>query len=538
MTSLFAPGHFCRAVRAFALILVVLAFGTAPAQRRTTVRVSPCPAAAQQDSDADDTDCIQTAIDHSTPGAVIDFGSGRFHIKRTLKLKANRTYTGSATIQMDARTAPGSPVAIVDASESNDLAIEGLDLDGSGVGGILLLTVNGSAVPARNIVIRRNTFRNSNPKPWHSAQAALYLPVGAERSIISENAFVHVGDGLSLGNLDRCEIRANTFDGVLQGNAISVIFSKAPFPRGSGVTISGNTGRNLARMAIEVFHNGGEPPSHIAIEDNRFSDWTPQARRGDDAFGISVVAGDRHRVAGNVLSGNGPYGIELGAPDTVVTGNVITGFGTGIVVQNGRSSVVSGNRILNSSLDGIGISNASPEPDVQIVNNYIENAKRAGIGGSPTDYGGALIAGNRIVRAAGFYPDDSRVTFYGIQVQPGCTRPVQFRDNVILQTAADPPAGFTFYGFGLFGRHAGNYYGGNRVESRSRRPLGAAFFSQGVPLLDGNTVENNVFVSLSRVAAGVRTNATTSRNNIACGVQDTDTPLVTARPKVCPVMPK
>jgi nitrous oxidase accessory protein NosD len=537
MTSLLFPGHLCREARTIGAILVVLAFETALAERPTIVHVT-CQAAAQQHSDADDADCIQTAIDHSTPGAVIDFGSGHFRIKRTLKLKANRTYKGPAIVQMDARATPGSPVAIVDASESHNLSIEGLDLDGSGVGGILLLTVNGSAAPARNVVIRRNTFRNSNPKPWSAAQAALYLPVGAERSIISENVFIHVGDGMALANLDHCEIRANTFDGVLQGNAISVLFSEAPFPRGSGVTISGNSGRNLVRMAIEVFHNGGEPPSHIAIEDNRFSDWTPQAGRSNEAYGISIAGGDRHRIADNVLTGNGPYGIELGAPDTVVTGNVITGFGTGIVVQNGRSAIVSGNRILNSSLDGIAISNASPEPDIQVVNNYIENAKRAGIGGSPTDYGGALMAGNRIVRAAGFYPDDSRVTFYGIQVQPGCTRPVQFRDNVLLQTAADPPAGFTFYGFGLFGSHPGNNYAGNRVESRSRRPLGAAFFSQGVLLMEGNTLENNIFVSLSRVAVGVQAETAISRNNISCQVLDADTPILTAKLKVCPALPK
>jgi hypothetical protein len=90
----------------------------------------------------DDTAAIQTAIDQSPLGSIVDFGRGlTYRITKPLILRMARTYTGSSTIKLDPQAERGTPVAILPYGQDRHVQIEGLTFDASGVGGILLMSV-------------------------------------------------------------------------------------------------------------------------------------------------------------------------------------------------------------------------------------------------------------------------------------------------------------------------------------------------------------------------------------------------------------
>lgn len=471
----------------------------------------------------DDTAAIQSAIDQSPLGSTVDFGRGlTYRITKTLTFRMARTYVGSSTIKLDSQAERGTPIAILPYGQDRHVHIEGLTFDASGIGGILLISVGGSTIePASDLVIRKNVFQNSNPDAESGAQSALYDPVGIRNSEISGNRFINVGKALSLANLSNTSVSHNHFDTVLKGSAISIRYSTSSSVAREPVTVSFNSGKNLAGMAIEIVHASGPAPGIVTVEGNRFADWNPEVVAAHTASGILIGGGSGYRVLKNELVGAGPSGIEVASLSTFVDGNVITGFDVGITLQQGSDSTISSNRILSARVDGIALTNGGAHKRIKILANFIENAKRAGVSGAPMEYEQIEVADNQIVRAGGHYPDDASVTFYGFQVQPGCVGPSVWRNNTITQTALTPPAGFRFFGFGAFGACRGNRYSGNYIESKSSTPLGVAFLLYTAGMLDNEIIEDNAFVSLARVLDGPPAGSVVARNNVACNMQDT-----------------
>jgi hypothetical protein len=499
---------------------------------------------AAGDGKKDDTSRIQAAIDTSSPDSVIDFGQGFvYRIRAPLVLKPFRHYTGASTIKLSAEAASGTPMAIAPYTQATGIGIEGLTWDANGRGGVLLLNIGGSNyVPADKIVIRNCTFRNSKPDPLSGAQTAIYDPVGLTHSVIAGNAFINVGGGLDITNPGDTEITDNSFDSIRQNNAIFIHVTSpraGQFSFGKNVVIARNRGTNLMKMAIEVFSETADNPlSGMIVEGNQFTAWNPAAAASTVAFGISIVAGVQHRIAGNVLSGGvGPIGIELGAANTIISGNSITDFDLGIVAQHYcDNATISKNKLYNQRVGGIQISNArnNPKLNLKIRNNYIENSGQYGIGyNAATEYKGVEISENTILRQGGLFPDDSHREFTGIQVQAGAVGPSSWTGNRVVQAAAHPPSAFPFIGFAVMGGFAGNYFGGNRVESRSVDPHGVAFYLRDSRVLDGAVLENNTFVSLERIANIALPKRFTSRNNAACNVRGSDPHVITATGARC-----
>ena len=83
------------------------------------------------------------------------------------------------------------------------------------------------------------------------------------------------------------------------------------------------------------------------------------------------------------------------------------------------------------------------------------------------------------------------------------------------------------------GGYAGNYFSGNRVESRSVDPHGVAFYLVDSRVLDGAVLENNTFVSLERIANIALPPHLTGRNNAACNVRGSDPHVITATGARC-----
>ena len=499
---------------------------------------------AAGDGKKDDTSRIQASIDASSPNSVIDFGRGFvYRISAPLMLKPFRRYTGASTIKLSTEAASGTPMAIAPYTQTTGIEIDGLTWDANGRGGVLLLDIGGSnAVPGDKIVIRNCVFRNTKPNPLSGAQTAIYDPVGLTHSVIAGNAFINVGGGLDITNPGDTAITDNSFDSVLQNNAIFIHVTSArrgQFSFGKNVVIARNKGTNLTRMAIEVFSETADNPlSGMIVKANQFSAWNEAAAASTVAFGISIVAGVQHRIEENVLTGGvGPIGIELGAADSIITGNSITDFDLGIVAQHYcDNATISKNKLTKQRIGGIQISNArnNPKLNLKIQSNYIENSGHYGIGyNAATEYKGAEISGNTILRQGGLLPDDNHQEFTGIQVQAGAVGPSSWTDNRVVQTAANPPSAFPFFGFAVMGGYAGNYFGGNRVESRSVNPHGAAFYLVNSRVLDGAVLENNTFVSLERIANIVLPPHFTSRNNAACNVRGNDPHVITATGARC-----
>jgi parallel beta-helix repeat protein len=521
-------------LKGLALLPIILLSGTISSIEGATMRVTVKKYGATGNGVIDDTAAIQAAIDNSPLGGTVEFGRGlTYRITAPLTLRRARSYIGASTIRMDPAAESGTPIGVLPYGQAAHVRIEGLTFDASGVGGILLISIGGGdKALATDLIIRKNVFLHSNAAAAHDAQSALYNPVGMRNSEISKNRFVDVGKAIAVFNLTNTVIDGNQFDGVHAGNAISIGYSKGTAER-APTTISNNTGKNLGRMAIELYYQSGDPPRNIRIEGNHFSDWDPATVKRKQAFGFSITGGSGHRIINNELNGSGPYGIEIRAGETVIEGNTISGFDAGIVLQQASGSTISNNRLLNSQVDGISLTNGGTHESIKIRDNYIENPRRAGVSGMPAGYGGLEFENNTVVRAGGLYPEDNSTTFYGFQVHPACARPSVWKNNTVIQMAKLPPEGFRFFGFGVFGKCSGNEYSGNLIESRSSTPMGSAFLIYGPGVLDGDKIQSNRFVALGSVLDGFPAAATVAQDNVSCMTRDVNLESVNLKADAC-----
>jgi hypothetical protein len=483
------------------ILLVAVALGAAQ-----TISVKSYGAVG--DGATDDSPALQACIDDSPEGATIDFGdsSSVYFIGTALWLGPNRTYVGAATILLGAQAPTDTGVMRTRYGQSDNIRIEGLTLDAHGVSGAILLAVGGdSLLPARNVTITGCVFRNTRSPIEGGWQSAIYTPVGLDGGSIASNHFVNCGAGIYLSNPNRLAVTANDFDTITNHNAIFLAFQPAAFETGKALSISGNKGRNLQRMAIELWGGGGAAPEAPEIDGNVFSAWSPLT--GGEGFGISVVTATRPRITNNELTGGvGPLGIELGAAGATVSGNHLTGFQSGIVLQHGCSgSVIRDNVLEGQQSEGILFSNAAGQKDsIRVISNRIVNPQQAGIMVNTTRWPSVEISNNTVVRSGGFWPGDGKATFVGIGTTPP-DAPVRLTGNTIVQDAVSPPAGFVFQGIRLnggSGAFAGSLLDSNTILSRSSGPRGSGLLVGAPGSLDGAVVVRNVFQNLGWVTDG------------------------------------
>jgi len=494
--------------------------------------VSVLEGGAAGDGIADDSVAIQQTINNSPENSAIEFGDGRtFLISRTILLKPNRRYMGTSTLRMSAGTARLGPMFLLRYGHSDNVTVEGLTFDATGGDGILRVGVEGGTdSPVKNLVVKNCTFANTK---WagHPGESAIYAPAGLRDAAITGNQFRNCSACVWITNPSSVSITNNDFDTVY-GNAISVVAYNYPFASGDGLDISYNTGRNLDRMAIEVFGSGpGTRMEAPTITNNAFVDWRKSGTK--DPYGISVVVGRAAHISNNILSGGvADYGIEVGIPEAIVEGNTVEGFPYGIVIQGQRQVTVRNNTLKGQTEAAIFLSNAGPNQNAKILDNTIIDPRKFGIGADPNDYGGSTIAGNRITRAAGVFTEDGRTyPFIGIKIDAGLSSPVVVKDNSIRQTAAKLPLNFSFWGVAVFGACSGCTFDSNTIESSSDAPAGIGIVLWYGPFIDSATIIGNRFVNLASLTNGFTSGRTVAAGNTVYRVTNPDPNLVGRPPQ-------
>jgi len=484
------------------LLLFALNLSVRPATGFQTLAARVQDFGAIGDGITDDSAALQNAIDGLPTNAVLDFGGASFTylISRPLTLHPNSAYTGAATIKMSS-SAPVTPIAILAYGQASNVTIDGLTFDGNGVAGGINIDVGGGAsIPADNIRITNSTFRNTPARPTGGGEDAIYDPVGILNSVIQGNSFINCGGGILLADAGNLQILNNNFDTITQDDAIYLLFPANPIPYGSQIVVSGNQGKNLARMAVEFWGPGGDAVDGPVISQNIFQQWTsPQ-------FGISVMVGKGARLDSNFLmDGTGSYGIELGAPYSQVTNNVVSGFATGIAVHHGQNSLLGNNLLLNQAGAGILVSNApGSKSNLTISDNYIQDAQSAGIFTNTSDWGASIVTGNTIVRNIGAWPTDTAWRYSGMSLTPPVT-PVTIKNNRVSGSGTALLLGFIYVAFQVNGpsqSNAGTVYDSNTIDTSLGSPFGIGFNGNSQGSMDGVIIKNNSFQNLWKVTGG------------------------------------
>jgi len=371
----------------------------------------------------------------------------------------------------------------------------------------VLISVNGLwYTPARNVTIANVIFRNTRAHPTGAGDDAIYDPVGLQNSVIAGNSFFNCGGGINVADAANLYITNNRFDTITQDDAIFLVFPANPFSYGNGITISGNTGRNLSRMAIELW-SPVPSPTVVApvISNNVFSGWSSNTN-ADTGFGISVMAGIGALVQNNSLSGLPiGLGIELGVPNSTVQYNNVSGFGLGLAMYNTHDSQIQNNTFYGQSTAAICFSSGptGSHNNIMVSGNTISEPQRMGIWINAPDWNGTSIIGNFITRTGGLYPADNYSSFLAINPWPNPA--VSVTNNYVAQIASNPPAGFSFTGISINGSSGSNYgshYDNNQIKSNSYFPAGVGIAVNEPGAASGATFTQNLMENLVYASNG------------------------------------
>ena len=480
---------------------------------------------AKGDGRTDDTAAIQNAINSIPSGSTLTFGTGNkiYLISSRLVFQPGRTYQGQGTLLMNSHTAVHTAIAKIAYNAANNITITGLTFDSNGVGGGIQIAVDGGgSIPATNIQITHNVFRNTLASPTGPWDGAIYSPVGLQNSQIVSNLFTKCGTGVYLLDPGSVVVSDNVFQTIHQGDAIDIIFAPAPFAYGQGLQILRNTGQHLGSMAIELWPSGGNVAQSSQVQgaviaNNAFSDW--DAGYSGNPTGISVMAGQQMSVTNNVLlNGVAGMGIEIGAAQSLIQQNTIQNFQSGIVMQDSQGTTVSGNLLSLQTVAGIELTNAGgSRHGLAITGNHIINAQTFGIYSNTPSWGSSTVSGNSIVRLGGQFSADSNQQFTGIAVTPP-DMPVTVTGNTITQSNVQPPpAGFSFVGIHVNGNSGDNYssvYTANTISSLYQLAQTVGILGNSAGSLTGTTVQNNNFEGLNAVTGGAPSSGIASGGNV------------------------
>lgn len=442
----------------------------------------------------DDTLAIQNAINACPPMGTVTFPDGNYSVGG-LALKSQCTYAGTGHSTLTLSNPNGF---IFDVSGSSGIHITGLVLDGHALGGGVI--AQGTA-PVENLQIDNCVFQNVPAAATFPAYEAIVSTWGIINATIQNNRFSNIGGGLWLTAIENVGLLNNSFVNVTFYDAIYVAPIAAPFPNGDDLRITGNSGTNMARIAIELFRpdpaNGSVLTAPL-IANNSFSNWT-----GAGGAGLSITHGDGAIIAGNRLSNaTGPAqntGIEVIVANAQVTNNDISGgFGQGITVVGTAAPSIVGNHIDDVSDTGIILScdtsrNRCSSWNSVISGNSIVNAQLIGIK-LDDDWSNSLISRNTITRTAGFWPQDNTVVFSGIHQSPA-PGPGIIDSNAIIQDSTTSPPGFWFCGVRLNGSMPGSAVTNNIVRSLTSAPLGSGLLDNTGTSTVGWIIAGNVYLN-------------------------------------------
>jgi len=419
----------------------------------------------------DDTQAIQNAINACPAMGTLTFSPGNYSV-RGLALKSQCTYAGSSQSTLTLSIPNGF---IFDVSQRSDIHITSLVLDSHALGGGII--AQGYA-PVQNLQIDNCDFRNVPAGATFPANKSIVSTWGIVNSIIQNNRFSQIAGGIWFTSIENLSLLSNSFVDVTQYDAIYIAPNPVSFPSGDNLRIAGNTGSNMARIAIELFRP--DPPNGSlltapVIENNSFSNWT-----GSDGSGLSITHGDGAIIRGNRLNNTvGPTqntGIEVIVANALVQDNDISGgFSQGITVVGTAAPAILGNRITNVTDTGIMLACDSgfgrcASRNSTISGNMIVNAQLIGIK-LDNDWSLSLISRNTVTRTAGFWPQDASTLFSGIHQSPA-PGPGVIDSNAIIQDSTTLPPGFWFVGIRINGSMPGSSVTNNVVRSLSATPFG------------------------------------------------------------------
>jgi regulation of enolase protein 1 (concanavalin A-like superfamily) len=257
---------------------------------------------------ADDTACLQSAINATPAGGTLTIPAGTFRISSTLNLLSSRTYTGTGNpviLGYQGNGAGGFPLMQAWGSITN-VTVSNITFDGGG------LAMSPNSGIASGITITGNTFRhiqNTNPFSDDQGHAAIFLdgPSGFADLTITFNTFLNITYGnndyidtewIPAANADwdgsaiwvklatRYDINDNTFTNIGM-NAIKMPLAEVAFAQPGPYNIKRNTFNQIHRIPIETQQGfTGSCVSQMSVDDNVLNSFVAPYW---SSFGLSIV---------------------------------------------------------------------------------------------------------------------------------------------------------------------------------------------------------------------------------------------------------
>ena len=224
---------------------------------------------------------------------------------------------------------------ILGSSQINTVTFQSQSSDSSLV--TILWTVNGSwpiinINGSQNMIFRKIGIKWVYPVGYYPTLVTINSP---SKNISFENCFIRGADGINISNASDIKILNNNFNvssGITLSNTANVVINKNKFI---------NTGFN-------VITSSGTNTNHIEIIKNEF-----------------------------INSGIQCINISYGLNDTInISDNLIENTSSGISVSGTGLCNISGNRILNFTNRGIGLSGNSASSKFLVFNNYISSTNQ------------------------------------------------------------------------------------------------------------------------------------------------------------------
>ncbi len=399
---------------------------------------------------------------------------------------------GQTNFVMSTSAKKGTPIIEARAGVKN-LNIHGLTFDASNIGPSVLVGFPGKAA-VESVAIHNNRFTGT-PMDIVNNFSVMIEPY-VLNSQVTQNDFHSTAGGVIVYNAASISITDNRFESISGANAISVDYNDTSF-RGQEVIVSGNSGKDLSRMAIEIWGKspGGEVEKAVVMG-NSFSSWHPVAGKGG-AFGISVTAAKSAMIRNNTMLGGpteGPqagYGIEILSPGSVVTANKVSGFFAGIT-NHIENSDIEGNTIQNSAV-GIMLSTLPlMQSNITITGNQIQNTRIAGIRdfGSRPHWSGTIS--NNVITRSVSWPGEEKEPWTGVVLGPPIA-PSAISGNTITYAQSSPSPGLKFIGIRFNGAPWRDRVTvqGNEIINRAAEAIGVGYFVNSPGALQGVPFTNN-----------------------------------------------
>jgi hypothetical protein len=347
---------FNRPGMATACAIVCLAAIPANATTRT---VSPS---------GNDTNAVQSAINASAPGDVIQFNPGNYYLSGVI-LKSGVSLQGvPGAVLYD--TTNSVPIFQLNPSDGHDITLNGLSFVGTGVdlghGAVELIGDNFTSANGSNHISVMNCSFQKNGLRW----------VVLKNSVIMGNTVSNIGTGgagISGYYADGVSIIHNTLANVFQG--ISMVNSYGT-DQGNNIVVSYNKGSGISRMGIEIQGQGGaNETTNLLVQGNDFTNWVNPVADGNTIAYSIVTNGTGTRVLDNYAQGKVTTGIgvEISGPGAVAKHNYLDGYAMGIIGYMTADNISYNNVINNSWGAGAQISTFGRTDEILVGNTSSPN---------------------------------------------------------------------------------------------------------------------------------------------------------------------